>query len=120
MTHFFTPEEANKKLPELKRMVEEIVSLKKSLDEAYAADGNLPIKRSRIVNQISELVGKLEESGIQMKDLDSGLVDFPAVRYGETVLLCWKLGEDEVLYWHGLAEGFRGRKSLKPELAKIR
>ena len=47
-----------------------------------------------------------------MKDLDAGLVDFPARREGVDVLLCWRLGEDEVGYWHGLEEGFSGRKPL--------
>ena len=53
--------------------------------------------------------------GAIVKDLDDGLVDFPALRGGEEVLLCWRLGEDEVAYWHGLEEGFAGRKRLDPE-----
>ena len=47
-----------------------------------------------------------------VKDLDRGLVDFPALREGEEVLLCWQVGEDEVAFWHGLDEGFAGRKAL--------
>ena len=50
-----------------------------------------------------------------MKDLDEGLVDFPAWRGDEEVLLCWRLGEDEVAFWHGADEGFAGRKSLPIE-----
>ena len=49
-----------------------------------------------------------------VKDLDRGLVDFPALRDGEEVLLCWQVGEGEVAYWHGLEEGFAGRKPLDP------
>ena len=47
-----------------------------------------------------------------VKDLDTGLVDFPALHEGEEVLLCWQLGEDEVAHWHGVDEGFAGRKPL--------
>jgi hypothetical protein len=49
---------------------------------------------------------------VQVKDLDRGLVDFPALHDGEEVLLCWQVGEDEVAYWHGVDEGFAGRKPL--------
>ena len=73
-----------------------------------------------MANQITSLVSKLQEDGIELKDLDSGLLDFPAVRYGEPVFLCWKIGEEEVLYWHSVLDGFRGRKPLKPEPAQIR
>jgi hypothetical protein len=47
-----------------------------------------------------------------VKNLDEGLVDFPALRHGETVLLCWKLGEDEIAYWHRVEDGFAGRRPL--------
>jgi hypothetical protein len=53
-----------------------------------------------------------EELGVLVKDLDRGLVDFPALRGDEEVLLCWEVGEDEVAYWHGVDEGFAGRKPL--------
>jgi len=52
------------------------------------------------------------ELGVEVKDLDEGLVDFPALRRGETVLLCWRLGEDDVGYWHTVQEGFAGRRPL--------
>ena len=117
MTRTFTPEEANKKLPEVRKVVAEIVGLKKSLDQDVGPDEK---KRNKVVNQIASLVSKLEENGFELKDLDIGLLDFPAVRYGEPVFLCWKLGEVEVLYWHRILDGFRGRKALKLELSQIR
>jgi hypothetical protein len=49
-----------------------------------------------------------------------GLLDFPAMRFSEPVYLCWKIGEDEIIYWHGLSEGFRGRKLLQPEPAHVK
>ena len=63
----------------------------------------------------AELVAVLEELervGVQVKDLDRGLVDFPCPHRGRLVLLCWELGEDEVAFWHGADEGFAGRKPL--------
>ncbi len=62
-----------------------------------------------------ELAGCVEELtalGVQVKDLDTGLVDFPALRGGEEVLLCWQLGEDEIGWWHTLDGGFAGRRPL--------
>ena len=117
MTLPFTPEEANKKLREVRRITAEIVRLKKSLDSGVESEEK---KRNRVMDQLESLVSKLQLDGIELKDLDIGLLDFPAVRYGEPVYLCWKLGEEEVLYWHGVMDGFRGRKPLKPELAQIR
>ena len=67
-----------------------------------------------VANEIGLLVAELEEAGVQVKDLDRGLVDFPArhPESGDLVLLCWHLGEDQVSFWHGLDEGFAGRKPL--------
>ena len=62
-----------------------------------------------------ELVGVVDELqalGVQVKDLDRGLVDFPCVHRGREILLCWELGEEEVAYWHGADEGFAGRRPL--------
>ena len=61
---------------------------------------------------IVRCVAELQELGLLVKDLDEGLVDFPALRGGEEVLLCWHLGEDEVAFWHTLEDGFAGRKPL--------
>lgn len=57
-------------------------------------------------------VERLHELGVTLKDLDLGLLDFPAVRDGEQVLLCWHVGEESVSTWHGLEEGFAGRKPI--------
>jgi hypothetical protein len=65
-------------------------------------------------SEIGLIVAELEEEGVQVKDLDRGLVDFPArhPESGDLVLLCWHLGEERVTHWHGLEEGFAGRKPL--------
>jgi hypothetical protein len=84
--------------------------------------GGLDLERVRELQEqaaevgakIALLVGELEAAGVQVKDLDQGLIDFPAhhPESHETVLLCWHLGEDSVQYWHGVEEGFAGRKPL--------
>lgn len=66
-----------------------------------------------LVDGMTKKIAELEDFGVVIKDLDFGLVDFPAERYGEKVLLCWKYGEPEVSYWHTPFEGFAGRKPLK-------
>ena len=58
------------------------------------------------------LLETLEESGIVLRDIDRGLVDFPALSDGREIYLCWELGEDEVAYWHELEAGFGGRQPL--------
>ncbi|MBI4893061.1 MAG: DUF2203 domain-containing protein [Acidobacteria bacterium] len=62
--------------------------------------------------RLRECVEAIEESGAQLKDLDAGLLDFPTLYRGAEVLLCWRLGEAGIGYWHGLEEGFRGRKAI--------
>lgn len=59
-----------------------------------------------------EIVNRIQETGVLVKDLDVGLVDFPSLLEGEEVYLCWKLGEDHIAYWHGVDEGFAGRKLI--------
>jgi hypothetical protein len=65
-----------------------------------------------VATEIGLLVAELEAAGVQVKDLDRGLVDFPCEHRGRVVLLCWELGEDEVAFWHGADEGYAGRKPL--------
>ena len=62
--------------------------------------------------EVRRLLGAIEESGIVLRDIDRGLVDFPAVIDGREVYLCWELGEDDVAYWHDLDSGYRGREPL--------
>jgi hypothetical protein len=75
--------------------------------------GQARAKAERLGTEIAEGVRQIESWGCVVKDLDQGLVDFPARRGDETVLLCWRLGEASIRYWHGLKEGFAGRKPLE-------
>ncbi len=127
--HLFTPQEASKLLSDIKPKVKELVERKRVVArlhgeiEKYNVIGFRPIEVAEKAAQLDALVedmtwkiAELEDLGVEVKDLDYGLVDFPAERYGEDVLLCWKYGEREVSYWHTPHEGFPGRKPLKLQL----
>lgn len=76
-------------------------------------------KVRRLDSCVEELMGtliKLEDLGVIVRDLEYGLIDFPADRYGEKVYLCWKYDEPEVLYWHREDEGFARRKPIRTQL----
>ncbi|HEY7562393.1 MAG TPA: DUF2203 domain-containing protein [Gaiellaceae bacterium] len=130
---FFTPEEANRELAVLRPLVERLVeerralaSLMEELEQERAVvagnggslePGRLPGLQdaaSGAAAGLTKLMEEIDGLGVQVKDLDRGLMDFPArhPETGEPVLLCWELGEAAVAYWHGLEEGFAGRKPL--------
>jgi len=68
--------------------------------------------RDKALQETQDTLTEIDEIGVQVKDLDKGLLDFPCLIDGNTVLLCWKLGEKEIGYWHSVEEGFAGRKPL--------
>lgn len=130
---FFTEEEANDALTVVRPTVERLVAARRaflhvarrleSVQGRVAGNGGgLDPERVRELQEqvanagsvVAAVVAELEALGVQVKDLDQGLVDFPArhPERDEPVLLCWRLGEDDVAYWHGLEEGFAGRKPL--------
>jgi len=104
---FFTPAEADDLLSEIERTVAHISEIKKS-SEALSDEAEMADAMGRLQQEIQ----KLEDMGCVLKDLNIGLVDFPAVRLGVRVWLCWKLGEKRVEFWHGLHEGFANRKRV--------
>jgi hypothetical protein len=65
-----------------------------------------------LVEELDAIVHEIEESGAHLKDIQLGLVDFPAERDGELIYLCWQFGEPEVAFWHGVEDGFAGRQPL--------
>jgi len=103
---FFTPKQANEFLPQVKETVERSIAIKKEAD-ALKDDTEMADAMERLGREIQ----KLEELGCVLKDLNIGLLDFPAVRLGKRVWLCWKLGEENVAFWHELHEGYAGRKT---------
>ena len=72
-------------------------------------------RRDELGSQLKGLIERVQEFGCTIKDLDTGLIDFPTLLRGTEVCLCWKLGENEIAWWHGVEEGFRGRKAIDQE-----
>lgn len=133
MRHF-TADEANAALVEVRPLVERLVSRRREHLAALAHQEELERKVrgngggippaalasaaasvDELARELAKLVDEIAEHGAQVKDIDSGLIDFPAVRQGETVLLCWRLGEGEIRYWHRVEDGFAGRRPLPLE-----
>jgi hypothetical protein len=127
----FTPAEANSALSEVRPAAERLVALRLRMHElertqrelVTAIGGNGGGYAASDLNAAqTELVGLaeaavacadwLEELGVVLKDLDTGLLDFPALRDGEEVELCWQVGESSVTRWHRVGEGFAGRKPI--------
>jgi hypothetical protein len=119
----FTRDEANGLLPRLKEI---LLALRNSKDELTDAEAHEALSEAAPTNgggelgrqvgvaflEVRRLLTAIEESGIVLRDIDRGLVDFPAVIDGREVYLCWELGEDDVAYWHDLDSGYRGREPL--------
>lgn len=131
MARTFTPEEANAALVELRPVVEQMVQHRRNLTAAQKLQAELVTRIAgnggdmmpsdlqdaaetiqREADAIAECAERINAAGAEIKSLEEGLLDFPAKRGDEVVLLCWKLGEDEIRYWHGVEEGFAGRKPL--------
>jgi hypothetical protein len=131
MSRTFTLEEANDALVELRPIVERLVRHRQNLMAAQLQQAELVMRIAgnggdmvpsdlheaadtiqREASAISECAERINAVGAEVKSLEDGLLDFPARRGDEIVLLCWKLGEDEIQYWHRTDEGFAGRKPL--------
>lgn len=127
----FSPEKANALIPVLTPLVEELFSKRRELaikllenDPGLLAArgrpsgtpvGSKPSQRkfAELKAEIVRIVERIEAHGCIMKDLDLGLLDFPAVRAGRPVYLCWKAGETRVGFWHAMDEGFGSREPLQ-------
>jgi len=130
----FTLQEANDLLPRLAPILRQLIAVRHSMAEKHGkmeelrahvrgngatAEGRLFARLKDELDAIAaELRHGIEEIqgfGCVIKDLEIGLIDFPAIRLGEEVYLCWKLGEDRVAFWHGVQEGFAGRRPVGGE-----
>ncbi len=119
----FTQEEANELLPQLTTLLTGLREAKDELTDteahealSEAAPSNGGGEQGRQVGvaflEVRRLLETVERSGIVLRDIDRGLVDFPALLDGREIYLCWELGEDEVAYWHELEGGYGGREPL--------
>ncbi len=132
MPRFFNLDQAQRLLPEIDSSIREAIALKaayfQSGDEIRDAAlrvsmlGGSVMDRGAAIAQkerhersgaeLNAVIEKIHEAGCVVKDLDIGLIDFPTLLRGQEVYLCWKLGEDGIRFWHGLDEGFQGRKAI--------
>ena len=125
MFEYYTPQKANKVLPEVKRKFnlivairDQIIGIQEELQHMLDSGDSLEkymLKKQELNTAMSNLyraIEDLESTGVMVKSVDEGLLDFPSMKFNEEVWLCWKAGEDEVKFWHGKDEGFVGRKPL--------
>src|SRR6266850_2030623 len=98
----FTLEEANAALPRLSILMERLQRAALSLHEELRS----------LAAELESVVDEIQATGVVLKDIQLGLIDFPAEREGEVVYLCWQFGEPEVAFWHRIDDGFAGRQPL--------
>ncbi len=133
----FTLEEAQSMLPVLAGLIRTAIDGKRVMDDVdgefqalahrvFLAGGLLVnvahfarrrAEREKALQRVKDAVHEIDAIGVQIKDLDIGLLDFPCLVNGETILLCWKLGENRITHWHGTDEGFSGRKLIDERIA---
>ena len=124
MTKFFTVEEANALLPQVRILIEEMFVAR---DEAMArrpdlkpvlekAAGNGGSRKAGellgVFKKFEKIVSELQELGCELKGIEQGLIDFPAMMHGREVYLCWQYNEPEIAFWHDIDAGFAGRQPL--------
>ncbi|MGH9396210.1 MAG: DUF2203 domain-containing protein [Terriglobia bacterium] len=130
---YFNRQEAEELLPMIGKSLEEALKQKQSLDHldedlSQAAarimmlGGSVPPyqelarkrgERQQFVANLEGTIERIQETGCVVKDLEMGLIDFPSLRDGQEIYLCWKRGERRIEYWHSMDEGFAGRKPLE-------
>lgn len=123
VTRYFTPDEANQMLPQAREHLDVISdhvrrarALKAGLDkgdsDAEAAEELVKSRLAKLESDIDTLLKELKSKGVHVKGVAPALLDFPALRNGQEVFLCWREGEDEVQYWHPLHTGYKGRRTV--------
>jgi hypothetical protein len=116
---------------EAKRKIEQIEAELQRVQERIFLDGgtllNVPLwtrrssERNKALQKAKDAIAEINAIGVQVKDLDMGLLDFPCkVETGEIVLLCWKLGETAITHWHGVEEGYAGRKPIDERIQRAK
>jgi hypothetical protein len=134
----FTLQQAQTLLPVLKsllknamegkQLIEQVEKEFKDLSHRIILSGGLLVnvvamarrraERDKALQEVKDAIAEINAIGVQVKDLDIGLLDFPCVVEDEIVLLCWKFGEDDIQFWHGMEEGFAGRKPVDERIIR--
>lgn len=123
--HYFTVEEANTTLDIIRPLIEQILSIRDdilakqpevwpAIERSAGNGGSATLSKIAYhFDKLDELVHKVLATGVQVKDINSGLLDFPAWRENHEVYLCWKYGEEKVAFWHEVDAGFAGRRPIE-------
>jgi hypothetical protein len=125
MFNFYTPDQANEILPEIKRRFNKIIDKRNEIIiiqneinsiingyKSFILFFDKKKELNKIISSLYREIEEIEEFDILIKSVDEGLLDFPSKRFNEEVWLCWKIGEEKIRFWHGKDEGFIGRKPL--------
>ncbi|MGI8990847.1 MAG: DUF2203 domain-containing protein [Bryobacteraceae bacterium] len=132
MPRFFTLQEARQELPRVGKCIRDACSSKSQYEESDGAMQSLiqrimimggilvdrtvvesiKSQRERSADRLKTALEEIQDVGCVVKDLDIGLVDFPTLFRGEEVYLCWRMDEPDIEFWHGVHEGFQGRKAI--------
>ncbi len=125
MPRYFTLEEANLALEMVRPMMEEIQEIRRNIlatqpetwsaIERSAGNGGNPAMSKLVISfdRLDDLLHRIQETGVQVKDINTGLLDFPALRDGYVVCLCWQISERQIEYWHEIDAGFAGRQPIE-------
>src|ERR1700737_3630654 len=136
----FTLDEAQRLLPILESLLKQAINGKKLIEEVDAElqetahrvflNGGMMLnvvhlarrkaERERAIRRVKDALAEIDATGVQVKDIDIGLLDFPCKVDGHVVLLCWKLGEQTITHWHDTTEGFAGRKPIDEKISKAK
>lgn len=124
MSRYFTLKEANETLSLLRPMVEEILRIRAdvlarqpelwpAIQRSVGNGGSAGLSRLYLdFERLDQLAHQIQDLGVHIKDLSVGLMDFPALREGREIYLCWRFGEERVEHWHELEAGFAGRQRI--------
>ncbi len=117
-----------KKAMEGKQLIEQVEKEFKDLSHRIILTGGLLVnvpaiarrraERDKTLQEVKDAIAEINSIGVQVKDIDIGLLDFPCVVDDDIVLLCWKFGEDDIQFWHGTEEGFAGRKPIDERISR--
>jgi hypothetical protein len=124
MPQYFTVDQANAALVLIKPLMAQMMEIREGLlakqpelesvlDKVAGNGGSkLAGQVAMRFNEMETLIHRIQAMGVVIKDINAGLVDFPALREGREVYLCWRYGEEAVLYWHDIDAGFAGRQPV--------
>jgi hypothetical protein len=124
MAKYFTLQQANEALASIRPWMDEIQAIRQQIlvhqpeiwnvmEKSAGNGGNPTLSRMvKTFDRLDDLIHAVQDAGAVIKDINTGLIDFPALRNGREVYLCWRFGEGDIAFWHAIEDGFAGRRSI--------